>query len=57
MHMHTHIHARKYEKNRVEINNHGNHGWGTKGIWGDQRVLLRYAGFFKGAAKRVLLYL
>ena len=22
----------------VQISNNDNHGWGTKGIWGDQRV-------------------
>ena len=24
----------------LKINNHGNHGWGTKGIWGDQRDVI-----------------
>ena len=24
----------------LKINNQGNHGWGTKGIWGDQRDVI-----------------
>ena len=40
----------------LQINYHGYHGRGTKGIWGDQRVLLRYTVFLKERANRVIYY-
>ena len=46
----------RMERPVLQINYHGYHGRGTKGIWGDQRVLLRYTVFLKERSNRVIYY-
>ena len=41
----------------LKINNHGNHGWGTKGIWGDQRDGFASFGFPKIIVLSLKFYL